>query len=78
MSPHHHIEGTGARPARRHGTLFALGLLVLAGSLLQGCREEEQGRTLLFDKGNYIGKQADDKLDPSAIEALAKRAGKQG
>ncbi len=31
------------------------GLLVLVAAL-GGCREEEQGRILIFDKGNYAGK----------------------
>lgn len=62
----------------RASGLMAVGLLLAAGFLLQGCREEEQGRILLFDKGNYIGEIVDGKkLDPATIEQLNKRAEKQ-
>lgn len=63
---------------KRVSGLMAVSLLLVAGFLLQGCREEEQGRILLFDKGNYIGKVVDgEKLDPSTVEQLNKRAEKQ-
>ena len=63
---------------KRASSLMAVGLLLTAGFLLQGCREEEQGRILLFDKGNYIGKKVDgDRLDPAVIEQLNTRAEKQ-
>lgn len=65
-------------PKPRRAAFLALGLLVLAGTLLQGCREEEQDRILLFDKGHYIGKNVDGgKLDPAQIDELNKRAEKQ-
>jgi hypothetical protein len=55
---------------RRRWLRFGIaGLLVLA---VQGCREEEQGRVLSFDKGNYIG-AADAKLSPDQVEALTQR-----
>ena len=73
-------KGDNARrgKARKASGVMAAGLLLAAGFLLQGCREEEQGRILLFDKGHYIGKNVDgSKLDPAIVEKLNKRAEKQ-
>lgn len=74
------MGGEGARrgKTRKASSVMAVGLLLAAGFLLQGCREEEQGRILLFDKGTYIGKNVDgNKLDPATVEQLNKRAEKQ-
>lgn len=56
-----------------------IGVLALSGALLtvQGCREEEQGRPLLYDKGTYLG-QPDPPLDDTQVEALRQRARHQG
>lgn len=53
-------------------------MVALAGSLLLvgGCREEEQGRPLVYDKGTYQG-QADEKLADDQVEALRQRAARQ-
>ena len=64
--------------ARRSSGLMAAGLVLAAGVLLQGCREEEQGRILLFDKGRYIGEVVDGaKLPAATVEQLNERAEKQ-
>ena len=71
-------EGARRGKARKASGVMAVGLLLAAGFLLQGCREEEQDRILLFDKGTYIGKNLDgNKLDPASVEQLNKRAEKQ-
>ena len=71
-------EGARRGKARKASGVMAVGLLLAAGFLLQGCREEEQGRILLFDKGTDIGKVVDGKkLDPATVEQLNKRAEKQ-
>jgi len=53
-------------------------MVALAGSLLLvgGCREEEQGRPLVYDKGTYQG-QADEQLAEDQVEALRQRAARQ-
>lgn len=74
------MKGNATRrgKVRKASGVMAAGLLLTAGFLLQGCREEEQGRILLFDKGHYIGKNVDgDKLDPATVDQLNKRAEKQ-
>jgi len=43
---------------------------------LAGCREEEHGRILFYDKGVYLG-APDQKLDPAQIDALRYRANDQ-
>lgn len=48
--------------------LTAAALLVL-----QGCRDSEQGRIVLYEKGKYLGK-ADKALTAAQIEALRFRA----
>jgi hypothetical protein len=51
-----------------------LALLALLGVLAAaGCRENEQGRTLDFKKGQYQG-QADQKLSDDDQKALRQRA----
>jgi len=74
------MKGEDARrgKTRTASCVMAAGLLFAAGFLLQGCREEEQGRILLFDKGTYIGENVDgNKLAPATVEQLNKRAEKQ-
>ncbi len=58
------------------GFLAALCCVLLAGLVLSGCREEERGRILYYQKGTYLG-QADQKLDAGQLEALRSRARRQ-
>jgi hypothetical protein len=68
------VERAIGRPTwRRVLPALALAGLVLA---LQACREDEQGRPLLPDKGSYQG-PVDQKLDQDQIDALRKRAAEQ-
>lgn len=53
--------------------LLAMAGLVLA---LQACREDEQDRPLVPDKGTYHG-PVDQKLDQDQIDALRQRADEQ-
>ena len=55
-----------------------LGLLILLGAVLfvQGCREEEQRRPLLYEPGTYLG-QPDPPLDQEQVDALRQRATRQ-
>jgi hypothetical protein len=52
--------------------------LALAGIALvaQGCREDEQNRPLLYDKGTYQG-QPDPALTDQQVEALRQRTAGQ-
>ena len=52
---------------------LALAVLVLT---LQACREDEQDRPLVYDKGTYLG-QVDEKLDQDQVDALRQRAAEQ-
>jgi len=45
---------------------------LLLASTLQGCRKDEQGRILYYDKGTYLG-HPDEKLTPAQVEALRQR-----
>ena len=47
-----------------------------AGLLLSGCREHEQDRPLLYDKGTYLG-QTEPPLDAQQLDALRSRAQNQ-
>jgi hypothetical protein len=62
---------------RMNGNARARAALVAAAALsaivLQGCREEEQGRILYFEKGEYLGK-ADSELPEQTVEVLRQRA----
>lgn len=53
----------------RTGTAVALVGLILA---LGGCREEEMGRPLAYEKGTYRG-PADEPLPPNVVEQLRQR-----
>ena len=59
--------------ARRAMPGLALAVLVLT---LQACREDEQDRPLVYDKGTYLG-QVDEKLDQDQVDALRQRAAEQ-
>jgi hypothetical protein len=52
--------------------------LAIAGIALvaQGCREDEQNRPLLYDKGTYRG-QPDPGLADQQVEELRQRAARQ-
>jgi hypothetical protein len=63
----------GRVAARRVMAMLALAGLVLA---LQACREDEQNRPLVYDKGTYGG-QVDEKLEQDQIDALRQRAAGQ-
>lgn len=47
-------------------------MAALAAIALAGCRESEQGRQLLPDKGTYSGPQSP-KLDPETLDKLRQR-----
>jgi hypothetical protein len=55
--------------------IWLLGALGV-GLLLQGCREGEQDRPLLYDKGTYLG-ETGQPLDPQQVEELRSRAQNQ-
>jgi hypothetical protein len=55
--------------------IWLLGALA-AGLLLQGCREEEQNRPLLYDKGSYLGEPGPP-LEEQQVEQLRYRARNQ-
>lgn len=57
---------------RTIGFLGALGALLLT----QGCREEEQDRILVHEKGVYQG-QEDRPLDPERLQELRSRTSGQ-
>jgi hypothetical protein len=52
--------------------------LVIAGLnlLVQGCREDEQNRSLTYDKGSYQG-QPDQALSDEQIDVLRQRSAGQ-
>ena len=50
--------------------------LIAAGFLLGACREEEQDRVLLYEKGTYLG-PPDTQLTEETREALRARVSKQ-
>lgn len=49
---------------------------VVAALVLAGCRQEEQGRVLRYDKGSYLG-QADTRLSEETLEVLRQRTRNQ-
>ena len=55
--------------------LWLLGALG-AGLLLQGCREDEQNRPLLYDKGTYLG-ESGPPLEAQQVDQLRSRARNQ-
>jgi len=52
------------------------GCLVAVGLALGGCRENEQNRPLMFEKGKYLGKP-DQPLSEQQINELRHRAERQ-
>jgi len=58
-----------------HGALRLLVLLSVALAV-QGCREDERDRILLYEPGTYLG-QPDEPLDQEQVDALRQRAGRQ-
>jgi hypothetical protein len=52
--------------------------LVIAGLavIAQGCREDEQNRLLIYDKGTYQGQQ-DEGLTEKQVDALRQRSAGQ-
>jgi hypothetical protein len=58
-------------------TIIACAAIVLVAGALAGCREEEQGRALIPDKGTYGG-PPETALTKEQIEKLTDRAALQG
>jgi hypothetical protein len=50
--------------------------LLAAMAAVSGCREEEQGRILLYDKGTYLGKP-DQEITDAQRQELRSRARNQ-
>jgi hypothetical protein len=50
--------------------------MVTAMAAIAGCREEEQGRPIIFEKGTYLGKP-DQKLTDAQEQELRSRARNQ-
>ncbi len=59
----------------RRSTIVVCSLLVLTLALL-GCREDEQGRVLLYQKGTYLG-APDTPTSEETRDALRTRIGYQ-
>ncbi|MFQ5955896.1 MAG: hypothetical protein ACE5JZ_12595 [Kiloniellales bacterium] len=57
----------------RTSSVIVAGALIAAGFSLGACREEEQDRILLFQKGAYLG-QPDTQLTEEARQALRQRS----
>lgn len=60
-----------------HRTITASAAILLVAAALAGCREEEQGRALIPDKGTYGG-PADTTLTKAQTDQLTDRAALQG
>ncbi|MFQ5763836.1 MAG: hypothetical protein ACE5GT_02815 [Rhodospirillales bacterium] len=61
------------RPAK---FVLLLGCVVAAGASLGACREDEQGRVLIYEKGVYLGKP-DTPISGDARRALSARIQQQ-
>ena len=59
------------------GPFVVLCFALLAGLVLSGCREEDQGRIIIFEKGRYLG-LPDQKLDADQVKSLQHRTQQQG
>ena len=59
------------------GNFTVIGFIALSVSLLTSCREEEQGRVIMYEPGVYLGK-ADNKLSSEQVRILRQRSGYQG
>ena len=66
------MDGIADRTAAWIGLLGALGAVLL----LQACREDEQDRPLIYDKGSYSG-AAEPALEAGQVEQLRSRAQNQ-
>jgi hypothetical protein len=69
------VQTSTGHDFRRAAALPALALAVLVLAL-QACREDEQDRPFVYDKGTYQG-PADEKLEQDQIDALRQRAAGQ-
>ena len=56
--------------------IVVLGCVVAAGVLLGACRENEQDRVLLYQKGNYLGKP-DAAVSEGTLRALSTQIQRQ-
>jgi len=56
--------------------IVVLGCVVAVGVLLGACRENEQDRVLVYQKGNYLGKP-DTAVSEGARRALSARIQRQ-
>jgi hypothetical protein len=61
----------------RSRIVLTLAFAVALTAALGGCREEEQNRVLLFDKGTYAGKP-DAELSAENLQAMRERITHQG
>ena len=59
------------------GNFTVIGFIALSVSLLTSCREEEQGRVIMYEPGVYLGK-TDSKLSSEQVRTLRQRSGYQG
>jgi len=60
----------------KHLRLVILGVLLAALPVVSGCRKEEQGRILHYQKGTYLGKP-DQKLSAAQEQELRARTRSQ-
>ncbi len=56
--------------------IVVLGCVVAVGVLLGACRENEQDRVLVYQKGNYLGKP-DTAVSEGALRALSAQIQRQ-
>ena len=62
---------------KRMARMAAVAALGVATVTVAGCREDEQDRVLMFDKGVYLG-EPDQALADDAMGDLRRRAENQG
>ena len=70
------LDGNGGHMFQRRSTALLAVATLVAATLLAGCREEEQGRVLRYEKGTYLG-QKDSELTEEQRNALRARAQQQ-
>ncbi len=56
--------------------VVVLGCVVALGAVVGACREDEQGRVLMYEKGVYLGKP-DTAVSEGALRALSARIQRQ-